>query len=612
MNSNRKNISFLILLFFFIISVIPGSIYAQDPVIDTFSTSISFNDGIIDSRWTTVKANQLLEYNTETFPEESDLSGYWKAGYNPESHLFYVLVDVKDDSITSEQFVYPDSLYYADHITIYFDLFNDGFSYYNRGYSTFALFPLTEQYQGRVGQTSFGLGDYSYIEKIDKNITSDGWFMEILFNFETLMGSSDLQFIDTIGFEAVISDNDKGWGRRDFRLSWNDPNVSVWENPTLMRDIILDKKLNATFKPTCSADFEYADYLNNGEGRVGFHFSDQSTSNDEIINWSWEFGDNDNQSTQNPNHIYDPFSENINACLFLTTRNGCNSSYCNSIIIPNKQFSLEGNVHGELNFANNWKVLAFINAGSQYQLFDSYELSGTGFSFPALDRGNYLLYALPEETDNNSFPGYFVNKEHWQESDLINVNGNVFDVDIQLNSIPYDISGSGSVSGSLNQSTQGIPIILSGENGHQLKYTLSGKSGEFYFNELPFGKYIVYPEYPGFNNAGQSITLTAEYPDRTGVQFNQQGILSTTALPETPSRFEIKYNQSAKELQITNLYDTNRPVRITIYNMLGDLLYSNYSNLSGSTTIDAGNFNARILLIHILDGKTIQAEKIIW
>ena len=579
-------------------------IQSQAPIIDTFQTSINFADGVIDSRWNTIVAHQLLASTTSIPPEESDLSGYWKAGYDPENQFFYVLIKIKDDTITSEELIHPDTLYSADHITVYLDLYNDGFSSYTDGYFTFTLFPLTDQYTGRIGPNSFPLGNYDYIESIDKNTTADGWFVEMLFSFKDLLNKQEVLFIDTIGFEAVIADNDDGIGERDYRLSWNDPNVIAWIDPSVMRDIILDRKLNATFKPTCSADLDYEIVSDNGAGLVQVSFGDRSTSNDEIINWSWEFGDNNYSLLQNPVHNYNPFIQNTNSCLYITTKNGCNSKMCKPVYLPPEQYSLNGKVRGTINSSNGWKVIAFQEQGSEYMTFETYSLNNEGFEFASLEEGNYLLYALPEEVDINYFPTYFVNKQHWQQCDNITVNGDVYDVDILLNSYSSDISGPGSISGSLLQETEGIPIVLAGKNGHALKYTLTDATGEFIFNELPYGTFLVYPEFPGMDNSGITIQLSAELPDWNMIQYSDKFLKFDLKPSATHSNYQINYNRNHKELLITSDNKPSKNTKIFIYSILGELLYSCQSGFIGSKTIYTGNFNSDLLFVQIWDGKT--------
>jgi hypothetical protein len=176
-----------------------------------------------------------------------------------------------------------------------------------------------------------------------------------------------------------------------------------------------------------------------------------------------------------------------------------------------------------------------------------------------------------------------------------------------LNDYSFDLSGAGTISGSLEQLPEGIPIVLEGNNGHELSYTLTNASGEFSFQQLPFGTYIVYPEYPGMDNSGSEIQLSAEQPEWNIARSMDQFIASPVIQPD----YRINYNRNQQELTITLENGQERKIKIAIYNTLGILLYSQHTDLFESTTIYTGNINTNILLIRIWDGKTLFTKKIL-
>ncbi len=79
-----------------------------------------------------------------------------------------------------------------------------------------------------------------------------------------------------------------------------------------------------------SAAYCYANYSYYVDSSNMVMFSDYSSSQDSIISWAWDFGDNTGSIAQNPMHTY--ASAGIyTACLTITTAGGCSNTYCYSI-----------------------------------------------------------------------------------------------------------------------------------------------------------------------------------------------------------------------------------------------------------------------------------------
>ena len=64
-------------------------------------------------------------------------------------------------------------------------------------------------------------------------------------------------------------------------------------------------------------------------------FFDLSTSEAEIINWTWDFGDGTISNLQNPIHFYQG-NDQYTVCLTIEDANGCISEKCSIINIFNK------------------------------------------------------------------------------------------------------------------------------------------------------------------------------------------------------------------------------------------------------------------------------------
>lgn len=63
-----------------------------------------------------------------------------------------------------------------------------------------------------------------------------------------------------------------------------------------------------------------------------FDFTDQSTSDGTISSWSWEFGDGNTSTEQNPSHTYSQ-PGTYHVCLTITDDEGCSNHFCHALIV---------------------------------------------------------------------------------------------------------------------------------------------------------------------------------------------------------------------------------------------------------------------------------------
>ncbi|MCF8372836.1 MAG: PKD domain-containing protein [Bacteroidales bacterium] len=84
----------------------------------------------------------------------------------------------------------------------------------------------------------------------------------------------------------------------------------------------------------CQADFSF--FVEGSpipEIMVG-HFTDESNSNASITSWSWNFGDGNTSSVQNPSNSYWLSNWGLNTvCLTITTSTGCTDSICKPVYV---------------------------------------------------------------------------------------------------------------------------------------------------------------------------------------------------------------------------------------------------------------------------------------
>lgn len=77
--------------------------------------------------------------------------------------------------------------------------------------------------------------------------------------------------------------------------------------------------------PTC-----YADFFTTVDSLNSVAFTDESSSNDSIISWSWDFGDSSSSSAQSPIHQYSA-NGTYTVCLTIGTDSGCTNMICYAV-----------------------------------------------------------------------------------------------------------------------------------------------------------------------------------------------------------------------------------------------------------------------------------------
>lgn len=594
-------------LFLLISLLSESSLLSQNtPRIEQVNTQINASDGLIDPLWDNIEFFTNENDYYESNPQVPDFEVKWKGAYNASERELYLLIHIIDDSVTTNEQIHIDSAYNAEHISIYIDLFGGDFPHNNEGNYYFNFLPFIDGYTCRIGESSFDSGDWGFIDGIDKELLEEGWFLELLIAFENMTQEYDLNYIDTIGIDIAVSDNDLGRGERKHRLSWSTIGTDVWSNPSLLGKLVIDDKADDTFKPYCQADFSYVDFQNSINEQTTIRYSDKTITNDEIKNWSWTFDDN-YASYKEPVSYYEETYGEINAgtetCLFITTKHGCNSSVCKSIVLE-PRFELYGNINSQDNALTNWNVFAFQKEGTSYTLLDQVLVIDNSFEFTKFKQGNYLLYAIPDEVDTKHIPTYFVLSEKWQNADIIPISSNVFDVDIHLNDVKFDFVGVGTITGRISKWQGGVPIIIAGKNGIPLNYTLTNRAGRFNLENVPYGTYILYPEYPEWDNSGVSIELSPENPIKEDVVFDKRK--STSLLvAKLNEDFQVRYLNDIGAIEVVPITNQWKDYDILIYAIDGRKLYHQQGVSKQTLFVQIKGSKPEVVLINIVsEGKT--------
>ena len=271
------------------------------------------------------------------------------------------------------------------------------------------------------------------------------------------------------------------------------------------------------------------------------------------------------------------------------------------------------------------------------------------FKFDALLPDTYILYAFPDTLYAEASGCYYLGDLQWNESNMIEVDGDVYDVDIDLPLMESNFNlGKGCINGvfdypdrmlfkardfycqpwlregsddsycSEGLSNVGV-LLLNASKQRILGFALTGPDGHFRFNDLPFGTYHVMADLPRYGRGMcQEITLSPEQPTisdmhlfinqegRVNMRCQNNGQLSTTTLQVYPNPAETSVT--------VNGLDGNADYSVTVLNSMGMTVLPEAqlsSNLLGELPVSVSMLSAGIYFIQVKDSTGTMMAKFV-
>ena len=237
-----------------------------------------------------------------------------------------------------------------------------------------------------------------------------------------------------------------------------------------------------------------------------------------------------------------------------------------------EEFAMEGAVWADGTPYTDAQVLA-VSISDENPFFSGFyrttSVEEGRFVFPSLLAGTYILYAFPDTLDAVRSGAYYLGDLQWNESNMIRVDGDVFDVDVTLPSVQQGFAvGEGRICGVFDYpemefragafycyswlsdpgdvefcngglSNVGV-LLLDAAKQRILGFTLTDHTGGFCFRHLPFGTYHVMADVPRYGRGlCEEITLSPSQPvvEELHLYINDRG------------RVDLKYNEPSVEMQ---------------------------------------------------------------
>lgn len=342
-----------------------------------------------------------------------------------------------------------------------------------------------------------------------------------------------------------------------------------------------------------------------------YQFTDSSVANEPIIRWTWEFGDGTVSYEKNPVHSYYQLYDSVVRVSLLIETATCSNYTVKYIHIeaPSEDtYSISGSIYGGNSLKPNTVVILYQQNGFKFKPVNA-TVSTTGtYQFSNVLEGDYLIYAIPDFY-NNYLPTYYANKIHWLDANKIYVGSNVYNVDIKLQKASQFGGGVCSINGKiaaqlaeilkLASPSSEVPIYLYDENGNLLTQTGTDSIGNFKFDELYYGNYVVRAEVPG-SDIKVEVTLDIENPsaDNILIADGVTGIHNVTKGKDLTINYLPANNEIVLKASKTQTYT------IAIYDMMGKTILKNSKNLFGKSEyrINVSSFTANKMYVVKVSG----------
>ncbi|MFZ4521666.1 MAG: PKD domain-containing protein [Bacteroidales bacterium] len=258
-----------------------------------------------------------------------------------------------------------------------------------------------------------------------------------------------------------------------------------------------------------------------------FLFKDVSAGNPN--KFLWKFNDGATFTTREVVHQFQTPGEHEVCLVIKREEHGdvkCIDSICRTITsaqyydIGGHLFAGAYPINNPVSTSDTGVAYLFRADGQGMVLYDSSRFTQLGYyAFPAKLNGSYIIRAALT-SGSLHFPGFFPTYYQqglaWKETNTLNLgSGSTYVADIHLVPTVELSPGPGSVSGTVVKETlkdnfQEISfaeVILYDAGMTPARFSITGKSGQFGFQNLPPGMYHLYVEYPGKFSRLTSIWL---------------------------------------------------------------------------------------------------------
>ena len=301
-----------------------------------------------------------------------------------------------------------------------------------------------------------------------------------------------------------------------------------------------------------------------------------------------------------------------------------------------KDYSLEGRTWSGGVVRPNTQVIA-ASLGDDNQFVSGFYRTVSddeGFFKFALLPDTYILYAFADTLDADVGGCYYLGDWQWNESNMIVVDGNVYDVDIALPAMEQGfLTGEGRIGGVFDYpegsfkardfycqswlredgdteycveglSNVGV-LLFNATKQRLLGFALTDYSGRFRFDALPFGTYQVMADLPRYGRGMcEEITLSPNQPvvEDLHLYVNSDGKVRVKYDPEVATAQLSLYPNPAETEMLVGGLKTDMDYQVAVMDVLGMMVMPEMrvrTNLLGEFSLSVAELPAGVYFVQI-------------
>jgi PKD repeat protein len=299
-------------------------------------------------------------------------------------------------------------------------------------------------------------------------------------------------------------------------------------------------------------------------------FRFQNYSSGEISSYYWDFGDGTYSNLRNPFHVFTD-TGTYNVCLYIETYYSCSHVYCADLVVHNNipPINIQGNVFAGTSKIPLGMAVLYEKNDNNYKAINKCIINNGEYSFDSLSNSKtYIIHAIPEFGLEQIYfpkylPAYYSDAYLWQSS-TSTILPSQTDYDIYLPAYNEIYFGEAKISGTvflgeqswyakpvfhtiwfdsinnIDESKASNIVVMLLQNNQIIDFCLTDNQGNYEFNNLPWGEYILKCEKAGMLSQEKNISLNNENPEVFMIDFILRNSIIHTDMPETIEDSEIK------------------------------------------------------------------------
>ncbi len=359
-----------------------------------------------------------------------------------------------------------------------------------------------------VNESSGCLADFEYVQPNPDNPQ---------INFNSLTANGNLQFYWDFGDGDVSSEKSPAHQYDDFGIYQVGLSVLGYGcTDSSSYTLVIEEPVY------CEAKFSY--WQAYPESRQ-ISFIDQSYG--DALNYSWDFGDGETSSLNNPVHTYQFFGQYQVKLLINNPQNCIDSAFALIEILPPLKISgyvFAGNIPLGLGKVFLYRISEF----DEIAYLGNCNLDKGYFEFSNLEPGRYFIQAIPNlefpfPVIPFYYPIYSGIDTRWQNAEIFHTDALPQEINLNLESYNDFFDGKASLSGTITQASgdDSLPLIvyLSNDFGEIFQFRLIDAQFQFSFENIPYGNYKVRPEKAGKTSQSFNLTLDETVPEMNNILF---------------------------------------------------------------------------------------------